>query len=100
MSKPYEIVVLGDINCEKDAARSLLHSVLNHVADVQILMLEAISKKFGHSVEDLVECLRDSSSVLEVMKSCGGVQEFVETKMEMKTKSGKRVVVKKEKKTT
>ena len=88
--KPYEIVILGDVGCPKEAARSLLHSVLNHVADVQIRMLEAISKKFGHSVEDLVECVREDPAVLRP-----GIQEFVEVKYEMKTRTGKKVLIKK-----
>ena len=92
-SKPYEIVVLGDVAHGSPAAeahRSLLHSVLNHVADVQIRMLEAISKKFGHSIEDLVECVREDPAILRP-----GIADFVEVKYEMKTKSGKKVLIKK-----
>jgi hypothetical protein len=89
-AKPYEIVVLGDVGCPKEAARSLLHSVLNHVADVQIRMLEAISKKYGHSVEELVECVREDPSVLQP-----GIKEFVEVKYQLQTKSGKKVLIKK-----
>jgi hypothetical protein len=95
--KPYEIVVLGTVGAsgKEFAATSLLHSLLNHMAEVQLQMLEAISKKFGHSLEDLVECIRDTPELMNELNKGPGVKEFVEVKYEMKTKSGKKVLIKK-----
>ncbi len=96
----YEIIIVGDASDPSDAIRSLLHSTLGAVADIQIRMLEAISKRFGHSIEDLVETIRDSERKSD---SVGNpVQEGIaagllvfEEKVGIKTKSGKKAVVKK-----
>ena len=97
--RTFEIVIVGDPNDSNDAIRSLLHSTLGAVADIQIRMLEAISVRFGHSIEDLVECVRDAAAkpgaqdpVLEGIAE--GVIVFRE-KVEsvIKTKSGKKAVV-------
>lgn len=95
--KPYEIVILGSVGptAAHEAATSLLHSVLNHMAEVQIQMLEAISKKFGHSMEELVECIRDTPDLMNQLNRSPGVKDFVEVKYELKTKSGKKVLIKK-----
>ncbi len=95
--KPYEIVILGSVSPQgpEGASNSLLHSVLNHMADVQIQMLEAISKKFGHSVEELVECIRDTSEIMNRLTKSPTVSDFVEVKYELKTKTGKKVLIKK-----
>ncbi len=95
--KPYEIVILGSVSptAAEGAITSLLHSVLNHMAEVQIQMLEAVSKKFGHSIEELVECIRDTPDLMGQLNKSAGVKEFVEVKYELKTKSGKKVLIKK-----
>lgn len=98
----YEIVIVGDASDPSDAIRTLLHSTLGAVAEIQIRMLEAISKRFGHSIEDLVETIRDYARVPGKQNP---VQEGIvsgliafEEKIGIKTKSGKKAVIKKTKK--
>lgn len=98
---PYEIVIVGEIDSPKDAIRSLLHSTLTHMAKVQTTMLEVLSRKYGHSVEEMVEVLRDSSEFNpQQLDKYPDVSSFVETilpvKKEMKTKKGKKVILKSE----
>ncbi len=98
----YEILVLGDICSPDDAIRSLLHSTLTHVAKLQISMLEVLSQKYGHSLEEMIEVLRDSDKFNPQMLALNPVAKaFVEVlppaeekKSELKTKKGKKVILK------
>ncbi len=101
--RAFEIVIVGNPNDSNDAIRSLLHSTLGAVADIQIRMLEAISEKFGTPIEDLVECIRDSAAKPgaqdPVLEGLAGGEVVFREKIEavIKTKSGKKAVVRSKK---
>ena len=92
MSGKYEVAVLGDADCPEDAIRSLLHITLTRVADFQVKMLEVIGERFKISMDDMVEAIRDAPSFQAALM--GEFAEKVQPLL-MKTKSGKKVVVKK-----
>ncbi len=99
--EPYEIVIVGDMESPQDAIRSLLHSTLNHVAKMQMTMLEVLASKYGHSVEEMVEVLRDSEAFnpqkLALNPVAAAFVEKLEKKeevKELKTKKGKKVILK------
>ncbi len=95
MQDKYEILVCGPLDSANDAIHSLLHSTLNHVAKVQLTMLEVLSEKYGHSVEDMVEVLRDSKQFNPQQLALNPVAaKFVEV-AELKTKKGRKVLVSK-----
>jgi hypothetical protein len=105
--EPYEIVIVGDIDSPHDAIRSLLHSTLNHVAKMQMTMLEVLAARYGHSVEEMVEVLRDSEAFnpqkLALNPVAAAFLEKVEDKKEekpLKTKKGKKVILKQQEKAT
>jgi hypothetical protein len=75
----YEIVVVGDVDSKYDALRGLLQATLEHVAEIQTGMLKAISEKFGHSMEELADCVKENDGFVK----------------QLKTKSGRAVVIKK-----
>jgi hypothetical protein len=102
--EPYEIVIVGEMESPHDAIRSLLHSTLNHVAKMQVAMLEVLAAKYGHSVDEMVEVLRDSDAfnpqklVLNPVATAF-VEKVVEKKEKeevkaLKTKKGKKVILK------
>lgn len=102
-SKPiYELCILGDAESPHDAIRSLLHTTLTHMAEFEIRMLGVISKKFGHTIEELVEAIRDAPEfatktlAVEVVKTeiVEKVVRPVVEKKPLKTKTGKKVVIK------
>jgi hypothetical protein len=114
MSKPkYEIVVVGDMDSPDDAMRSLLHTTLKHCAEFQVKMLEVISEKYGHSTEEMIDVIRSHpkfsatalvvdpylADLIEVKAPPDVPQGQVEVKEEggekLKTKKGKKVIVKK-----
>jgi hypothetical protein len=103
----YELCILGDSDSPHDAIRSLLHTTLTHMAEFEIRMLGVISKKFGHTVEELVEAIRDAPEfatktlAVEVVKAeivekvvPQEKNEVKEVKKALKTKTGKKVVIK------
>jgi hypothetical protein len=85
----YEVAVIGDIDSPKEAIRSLLHTTLTHVADFQVMILDIISKKYGHSLEELVEAVKEDKTFKESLLINPMSVTF------LKTKSGKKVIVKK-----
>lgn len=85
----YEVAVIGDIDSPKEAIRSLLHTTLTHVADFQVMILDIISKKYGHSLEELVEAVKEDKTFKESLLINPISVTF------LKTKSGKKVIVKK-----
>lgn len=99
----YELCILGDAESPHDAIRSLLHTSLTHFAEFQIRMLEVLSKKFGHSLESLVEAIRDAPELSGRALAIEVVQKAVVEKVipaappVLKTKAGKKVVVKNKK---
>jgi hypothetical protein len=84
----YEVAVIGDVDSPNEAIRSLLHTTLNHVADFQIMILKIISEKFGHSMEDLVEAVKEDKTFKESLMVNPATVTF------LKTKAGKKVIVK------
>ena len=90
----YEVVVIGDIHSPHDAIRSLLQTTLTHVADFQSMILKIISERYGHSMEELVAVIKDDE---RFQKSLGvtSANEVGAAATFLKTKSGKKVVVKK-----
>ena len=101
--EPYEIVIVGDMDSPHDAVRSLLHSTLNHVAKMQMAMLEVLSVRYGHSVEEMIEVLRNSEpfnpqKLALNPVAAAFVEKSVEKKEEksLKTKKGKKVILKTE----
>jgi hypothetical protein len=115
MSKPrYEIVVIGEMDSPDDAMRSLLHTTMKHCAEFQVKMLEVISEKYGHSVEDMIDVIRSHekfspralvvdpylAELLEVKAPPDTPAAVVadaaaDGKEKLKTKKGKKVIVKK-----
>ena len=83
----YEVVVIGDIDSPQKAIRSLLHTTLTHVADFQVMILKIISKKYGHSIEELVEAIKEDTTFKESLLLNPAAVTF------LKTKSGKKVVL-------
>ena len=102
--EPYEIVIVGDMDSPHDAIRSLLHSTLNHVAKMQMTMLEVLASKYGHSVEEMVEVLRDSEAFNPQKLALNPVATAFVEKLEkkevkpLKTKKGKKVILKQQEK--
>ncbi len=95
MQDKYEIVVCGPVDSADDAIRSLLHSTLTHVAKFQLTLLEVLSVKYGHSVEDMIEVLRSSDKFNPQQLALNPVAaKFVEV-AELKTKKGRKVIVSK-----
>jgi hypothetical protein len=84
----YEIAVIGDVDSPAQAIRSLLHTTLNHVADFQVMILKIISEKFGHSIDDLVEAIKEDKTFKESLTLNPAAVTF------LKTKGGKKVIVK------
>ena len=84
----YEIAVIGDVDSPQEAVRSLLHTTLNHVADFQVMLLKIISEKFGHSMEELVEAIKEDKTFKESLVLNPATVTF------LKTKGGKKVIVK------
>ena len=80
MSESYEIIVMGDSSCKNDAVRSFLQMSLDHIAEFQVNMLEVIAGEFGLKMDDLVEAIRGSAV-------------FQKKIVELRTKKGKRVIV-------
>ena len=91
----YELVIVGDSGDPNDAVRSLLHTTLTHVAEFQIRMLEVIGAKFGLKIEDMVEAIRDSQEFATKTLAKEVIQSEIVEKV-LKTKKGKRVIIKKE----
>lgn len=100
MNTQYEILVCGPVESADDAIRSLLHSTLTHVANVQIVMLEVISEKYKIPMEDLVEVLRDSEKFNPQKLALNPAKEaFVEVVQKtLKTKKGRKVILEQAKK--
>ena len=94
MSKStYEVVIIGDSESPEDAARSLLHTTLTHFAEFQIRILDVVSRRFGITKECLVEAIRDAPEFQkETLEKEVIVAKIVENVL--KTKSGKKVVIK------
>jgi len=102
----YEVIVLGDVDSPHDAIRSLLHSTLVHVANFQIMILKIIGEKYGHSMEDMVEAIKENptfnKSILEnPVTACAAAavvfrkaEAVAAQEPEKKTKSGKKVIIK------
>lgn len=84
----YEVAVIGDADSPAEAIRSLLHTTLNHVADFQVMILKIISEKFGHSMEELVEAVKEDKTFKESLILNPAAVTF------LKTKGGKKVIVK------
>jgi hypothetical protein len=87
----YEIAVIGDIDSPQTAIRSLLHTTLNHVADFQVMILKIISEKYGHSLDELVEAIKEDKTFKESLVVNPATVTF------LKTKGGKKVIVKNKK---
>lgn len=85
----YEVVVIGDADSPHTAIRSLLQTTLTHVADFQVTLLKIISKKYGHSLDELVEAIKEDESFKERL-----IVEPLDVTF-LKTKGGKKVIVKK-----
>jgi hypothetical protein len=89
----YEVVIIGNAESPEDAARSFLHTTLTHFAEFQIRMLEVVSRGFGITKESLVEAIRDAPEFQkETLEKEVIVAKIVEKGL--KTKSGKKVVIK------
>jgi hypothetical protein len=84
----YEVAVIGDVDSPNEAIRSLLHTTLTHVADFQVMILKIISEKFGHSMEELVEAVKEDKTFKESLLTNPATVTF------LKTKGGKKVIVK------
>lgn len=93
MSSVYEVIIIGDAECKDDATRSLLHTVLNHVADFQVRMLDVVSQRFGITKEALVEAIRDAPEFQAKALAKEVVTAEIVEKV-LKTKSGKKVIIK------
>ena len=91
----YEVVIVGDSDDPNDAVRSLLHTTLTHVAEFQVKMLEVIGKRFNLKMEDMVEAIRDSQEFATKTLAAEVIQSEVVEKV-LKTKKGKKVIIKKE----
>ena len=89
----YEVVIIGDADSPEDAARSLLHTTLTHVAEFQIRMLEVVSRRFGITKEALVEAIRDAPEFQTQSLAKEVVAAEIVEKV-LKTKSGKKVIIK------
>ena len=87
----YEIAVIGDIDSPQTAIRSLLHTTLNHVAEFQVMILKIISEKYGHSLDELVEAIKEDKTFKESLLVNPATVTF------LKTKGGKKVIVKNKK---
>lgn len=84
----YEVAVIGDVDSPAEAIRSLLHTTLNHVADFQVMILKIISEKYGHSIDELVEAIKEDKTFKESLVLNPAAVTF------LKTKGGKKVIVK------
>ena len=91
----YEILVCGPIDSPDDAIRSLLHSTLTHVANLQVTMLEVLSEKYKIPLGELVEVLRDSEKFNPQRLAVNPAKEaFVEVVQKtIKTKKGRKVIL-------
>ncbi len=91
----YELVLIGEEGDPHDAIRSLLHTTLTHMAEFQVRMLEVVGKRFGLKMEDMVEAIRDSQEFATKTLAKEVIQSEVVEKV-LKTKKGKRVIIKKD----
>jgi hypothetical protein len=88
-SNPYEVVVIGDASSPDDCLRGLLQVVLDSTANQITTILDIISEKYKISREDLSYVVRDDKRFSAVLK------EKLGPVVQMKTTTGKTVVVKK-----
>ncbi len=92
----YEVVVIGDIHSPHDAIRSLLQSTLTHVAEFQGMLLTIISEHYGHSMDELVAVIKEDERFKKSVSSPGAFDKVISAAATfLKTKSGKKVVIKK-----
>ena len=90
----FEVVIMGDSDCKKDAVRSFLQTSLTHIAEFQITVLEVIACQFGLKMEDLVEAVRSAAEFQKKALTAA----VAKTVIELKTKKGKKIIVKQKQK--
>ncbi len=95
MQTPYEVVILGDVESPEDALRGLVQSVCTSVADTMNTILTIIHEKYGHSKEELAQLLHDDPRLAESLKVKLSPKQAIHVEQTLKTKKGKKVIIKK-----
>ena len=52
-----KLIITSPVEGPSDALRVLLQTSLSHMADFQVMLLEVISEKYGHSVDEMLEVI-------------------------------------------
>lgn len=107
MSKEYEVVVIGDIESPDDCLRGLVQVACDSIAKQISIALTCISEKYGHSREELSLLLREDPRFADALKEHLEFKPITEKdnskvaeepkleKSTLKTKKGKKVIIKK-----
>ena len=53
------LVVNAPVKNASDALRVLLQTSLSHMADFQVMMLEIVAERYGHSVDELIAVVKE-----------------------------------------
>lgn len=53
------LVINAPVKNASDALRVLLQTSLSHMADFQVMMLEIVAEKYGHSVDELIAVVKE-----------------------------------------
>jgi len=52
-----KLIITSPVEGPSDALRVLLQTSLSHMADFQVMLLEVISEKYGHSIDEMLEVI-------------------------------------------
>lgn len=100
MSEPYEVVVLGPEESAEQNLRGLLQLLLQNSAKQFSCALDILSETYGHKKEEMCQVIRDSPKMASLLKEGVSISivpspPVVAPQEEVKTKKGKKVVIKK-----
>jgi hypothetical protein len=102
---PYEILVLGDVNSPEDCLRGLVHMTCSAVVKHLNVALQIISEKYGHTQEELSLLLRDDPRFASSLAKQLDFSPLTPSQPPptqprsppetLKTKKGKKIIIKK-----
>jgi hypothetical protein len=87
-----DVIVSGPSDSKEDCLRGLVQTMMDGFAKQLSTILTIISEKYGHSKEELSDLLRNDPKLLASLKE---EISFTPKEKETKTKTGKKVLIKK-----
>ena len=93
MQKPYEVIIIGDMESKEDCLRGLIHTLFTHFAEQTNLMLDVISDKFKIDKEELSYTIKEDERIKEFVQK--SISEITIPPSTIKSKSGKKIIIKK-----